>query len=142
MLLGAIAAGQTSAESQVPAAARQLEPALPALCLQAPAAEHESTVQGLPSSQLTVVAQLVPQLVTELRARSQPLVAFASQSSVLAAHAVQDPELLHVLFGVEHALPGQPQFASVFAFSQLSAALPLQSKVAEPHATHEPAEHV
>jgi len=72
------------------------------------------------------VAHVVPQLASVLVAFSQPFAKLPSQSSVLAPHATQAPPV-QVWLGVLQAADVQPQFASVFVFSQPSAA-PLQSE--------------
>jgi hypothetical protein len=117
-----------SATSHTPAEGRHTVPALPAGCVHAPAL-HESTVQTLESSQLTVFAQVVPQLVAKLITFSQPFAAFPSQSSVPAGHALHTPVVVLQLWLLEQTVFEQPQLALLFVFSQPFAALPSQSSV-------------
>jgi hypothetical protein len=81
---------QLSATSHTPTDARHTVPALPATCVQA-LLTHASVVQTLESSQLTVLAQVLPQLLAELITLSQPFAGFPSQSSVPAGHALHTP---------------------------------------------------
>jgi hypothetical protein len=137
-LLAATSGGHVSATSHAPLIARQTPPGLPAVWPQAPAL-HVSVVHALLSLQLVTFPQVVPQLVTESVAVSQPSAAVELQSSVFAPQLVHTP-LVQVWLAPQTVWP-QPQSMREFVFSQ-TPGVASQSCVPVAQAVHAPDVHV